>query len=95
MTSSIKAAGFRPRSKPASVFQPFYRTPEARSSGEGGIGLGLTVADRIATVFGGSIRVESQPGEGCRFQVAIPEANSATYESDTQPAAMTVPRLDG
>ena len=42
----------------ACVFRPFYRAPEARSGGQSGLGLGLAVADRIATVFGGTIRVD-------------------------------------
>ncbi len=77
------------------VFQPFYRAPEARSGGQGGIGLGLTVADRIATVFGGTIRVESQPGEGSRFQVTLPEAPRAAPEGHTEAAATTLPSLPG
>jgi signal transduction histidine kinase len=57
----------------ARVFQPFYRTPDARSQGQAGVGLGLAVAERIATAFGGTIRVTSRPGEGSRFEVAFPE----------------------
>jgi signal transduction histidine kinase len=57
----------------ARVFQPFYRTPDARSQGQAGVGLGLAVAERIATAFGGTIRVTSRPGAGSRFEVAFPE----------------------
>jgi signal transduction histidine kinase len=60
----------------ARIFQPFYRTPDARNRGQAGVGLGLAVADRIATLFGGSIRVESKPGEGSRFTVLLPEAET-------------------
>lgn len=62
----------------ARIFQPFYRTPDARSQGQAGVGLGLAVADRIATLFGGSIRVDSQPGGWSRFTVSLPETEVCT-----------------
>jgi len=62
----------------ARIFQPFYRSPDARSRGQAGVGLGLAVADRIATLFGGRIGVESMPGEWSRFTVFLPEAEALT-----------------
>ncbi len=62
----------------ARIFQPFYRTTDARSRGQGGVGLGLAVAERIATLFEGTIRVESKPGEWSRFTVSLPEAEALT-----------------
>jgi signal transduction histidine kinase len=56
----------------AQVFQPFYRTPEARTRGQAGAGLGLAVAERIVAVFGGAIGVASEPGVGSRFEVTFP-----------------------
>jgi signal transduction histidine kinase len=60
----------------ARVFQPFYRTPEARSRGLAGVGLGLAVVERIVNVFGGAIRVASEPGVGSRFEVALPDGSN-------------------
>jgi signal transduction histidine kinase len=59
----------------ARVFRPFYRSPQARTRGHPGVGLGLAVAQQIVEVFGGTIRVESEPGRGSRFEVALPGAN--------------------
>ena len=59
--------------KRARVFQPFYRSPLARSRGQAGVGLGLAVVHRIVEVFGGTIRVESEPGMGTRFEITLPE----------------------
>lgn len=53
------------------VFDPFFTT----RMGQGGTGLGLNIAHTIATsLLGGSLRVESQPGEGTVFILALPLA---------------------
>jgi heavy metal sensor kinase len=55
-----------------SIFEPFYRTSSARSSGAGGSGLGLAIAARIAQVFHGRIECESGVGRGSTFSVHLP-----------------------
>jgi signal transduction histidine kinase len=57
----------------ASVFEPFYRSPRARLIGRCGVGLGLSVVQRIVDAARGSIRVESRPGQGSRFTIRLPE----------------------
>jgi len=54
------------------LFEPFYRTEAARLQGSQGVGLGLSVAARIAAVFGGRITVDSTPGCGATFTVRLP-----------------------
>jgi two-component system, OmpR family, sensor kinase len=39
---------------------------------EGGLGLGLFLAKRIAELHGGDVTVESSPGSGARFTLALP-----------------------
>ncbi|HZY84983.1 MAG TPA: ATP-binding protein [Gemmataceae bacterium] len=56
------------------VFEPFYRSPDARQRGVGGVGLGLAVARRIAAAFGGSLDVQSRSGQGTRLTLRLPEA---------------------
>jgi signal transduction histidine kinase len=48
------------------IFEPYVTTKMK------GLGLGLVVARRIAEAHGGSIRVESEPGNGSRFTIALP-----------------------
>src|SRR5262249_27189914 len=56
----------------AHVFEPFYRSPQARKLGRGGVGLGLAVARRIAEAFGGELSVASTPDKGSRFELRLP-----------------------
>ena len=56
------------------VFEPFFRSAEARKRGQAGVGLGLAVVQRIAAVFGGTISAASVPGQGSRFVLRLPEA---------------------
>jgi signal transduction histidine kinase len=54
------------------VFEPFWRGDAARSSS--GSGLGLALAKRIVESLGGQIRVQSEPAQGSRFAVLVPES---------------------
>jgi heavy metal sensor kinase len=54
------------------LFEPFYRSPQARQLGVPGLGLGLAVAERIALALGGALQVRSQPGRGSHFTLRLP-----------------------
>jgi len=54
------------------VFERFYRVDSARSRDTGGAGLGLSIAQQIALLHGGDIRVTSALGEGAVFTVELP-----------------------
>ncbi len=54
-----------------SLFQPFWRSARARDQ-VAGTGIGLSVVHRIVTAHGGSIQVDSRPGAGSSFRVALP-----------------------
>ncbi len=45
-----------------------------------GTGLGLFISDRIATAHGGTIDLESKPGDGTRFVVRLPRKRPARVE---------------
>jgi two-component system, OmpR family, sensor histidine kinase CpxA len=51
-----------PESELAHIFEPFYRVGEARERSSGGVGLGLSIADRTVKLHSGSIRAENVDG---------------------------------
>lgn len=60
------------------IFDPFFTTREVGL----GMGLGLSIVDRIVRSFSGFIRVESTPGQGSCFSVYLPAYRNG--ESDAQ-----------
>ena len=54
------------------IFEPYYRTPNARSSGEKGWGLGLAICKEIVERHQGYIWVESSNERGTTFFVRLP-----------------------
>lgn len=54
------------------IFDRFYRVDKSRSRMAGGSGLGLSIVKAIVEVHGGSIKVESIPGQGSTFIVSLP-----------------------
>ncbi len=62
------------------IFSRFRQVDETPTRQYGGLGLGLTVAQKFATILNGRLWAESEPGKGSTFSVSIPyvkaEANS-------------------
>jgi signal transduction histidine kinase len=58
----------------AQVFDRFYRGDAARARASGGSGLGLAIARALVEAHGGTIDVQSTPGQGTTFVVELPRA---------------------
>jgi two-component system OmpR family sensor kinase len=67
----------------AKVFDRFFRVDPARARDNGGAGLGLAIVAAIAGVHGGSVSVDTSPGNGARFIVRLP---IAPPDGSTEPA---------
>ena len=63
-----------PKNQQASIFEPFYRAPDAQVSSKRGMGLGLAISKDIVERHGGRIWCESQPGQGTTFIVELTRA---------------------
>jgi two-component system, OmpR family, sensor kinase len=61
------------------VFERFYRADQARTRKSGGAGLGLAIVSALVAAHGGTVWVESPPGGGATFRIAIPLAPEARY----------------
>ncbi len=68
----------------ARAFEPFFTTKHHRT----GTGLGLPIVHAFATQSGGSVNLESAPGEGTTVRLVLPSAR-------TGEAAALVPDADG
>ncbi|HEV8306558.1 MAG TPA: ATP-binding protein [Methylomirabilota bacterium] len=56
------------------VFQPFVRLDAARARATGGSGLGLPIARSIVRAHGGTLTLQSVPGDGSCFTIRLPLA---------------------
>jgi signal transduction histidine kinase len=54
------------------VFEPFYQSSAGRARRFGGLGLGLTITSRLIAEMGGTIRLDSKPGQGTHVRVHLP-----------------------
>jgi signal transduction histidine kinase len=55
------------------IFERFYRADKSRNRNTGGSGIGLAIVRSIVTAHGGRVDVESRPGAGSCFTVALPK----------------------
>jgi signal transduction histidine kinase len=54
------------------IFERFYQVDRARDREAGGIGMGLSIVRALVDQNGGTIEVESAPGQGSCFTVKLP-----------------------
>jgi signal transduction histidine kinase/CheY-like chemotaxis protein len=77
-----------PASKQQAIFQEFHRLDQGARVARG-LGLGLSIVERIARVLDHKIAVNSTPGRGSRFSVEVPLSAAAPVAHDQRPVLAT------
>ena len=68
------------------IFDPYFTTKTADAQGQGGTGLGLSLAREVIEAHHGRIRVESTVGQGTMFILKLPLAG-------TNAKKVTIPKV--
>jgi CheY-like chemotaxis protein/anti-sigma regulatory factor (Ser/Thr protein kinase) len=66
------------------IFEEFYQTPRPSGQRREGLGLGLSIVRRLASLLGHEVEVESKVGAGSCFAVRVPRG--AGQEARTYPS---------
>ncbi|MCR5879123.1 ATP-binding protein [Phenylobacterium sp. J367] len=77
----------------AGLFRPFAQAKASDFRRHGGTGLGLAICKELAGLMGGEMRVESAPGEGSTFILAVPLAPAPKGEA-AEPARSPAAAMD-
>lgn len=77
------------------LFRPFEQADITTTRRFGGTGLGLAISDNLLRLMGGAMLVDSEPGQGTRFQITLdlpiapPETNKPRFAiADIEPASL-------
>jgi len=77
------------------VFQEFKRGDIPPNQADRGLGLGLSIVDKIARMLGHRIRLHSVAGKGSCFAVEVPRARRGKPQRLTQAGESPLERLSG
>jgi signal transduction histidine kinase len=77
------------------IFEPYFRSERSRSSGVGGLGLGLYIVRHVTDLHGGRVTLSNRPGEGATFRISLSLARGAGTASRPQPQPLVSERGAG
>ncbi|MEA1870552.1 MAG: response regulator [Euryarchaeota archaeon] len=73
------------------LFQPFMQADASTSREYGGTGLGLSLVRKFTELHGGTVRIESEPGEGSTFTFTMPIGGGVEAEPEAEAPEEGVP----
>lgn len=77
-----------PPDKLPEMFQLFAQGERSIARSEGGLGIGLTIVQKLAEMHGGSVTAESEgPGKGSEFTIRLPAARRSVSKGPKQSPA--------
>ena len=83
-----------PLEKQKLIFDAFTQSDNSTTRRYGGTGLGLSISARLITLMGGSIWVESQPGQGSVFHFNLPFGLRASTPLSADPPTPLPPAAE-
>ncbi|HET9538079.1 MAG TPA: NahK/ErcS family hybrid sensor histidine kinase/response regulator, partial [Mesorhizobium sp.] len=75
-----------PQSKWRDIFVEFHRLDQGAKIARG-LGLGLSIVERVARVLGSKIELESESGRGSHFAITVPRSNDTPMELPARESA--------
>ena len=73
-----------PADKHREIFEEFYQVGNPGRDRSQGLGIGLAIVGRVASLLGGEVTVVSQLGRGSRFSVLLPREASPYASAEAQ-----------
>ncbi len=80
-----------PDDQQSKIYEPFWHREQVTQKHTPGTGLGLAIVKQLVEALGGSISLDSKPGAGCTFTVALSRyrkivASPVDQSEDSEPA---------
>lgn len=76
----------------ARAFEALQRLSARPTGGEGSTGLGLYIVDKLVRLHGGTVHIESEPGDGATFVVTLPLVEVASWSDSNRSTMLSMSR---
>jgi len=77
------------------IFGEFYQVAAPEPGRLGGLGLGLSIVDRLGLLLKHPVELASRPGKGSRFSVSVPLVATRSAIADAEPPATFADHVKG